>query len=65
MNGNLPFAKIQNMIDAYLKLSKNSNFKVSAASFDGLRNVIKYYHHDLLKTGKINVILDVIIPKLK
>lgn len=65
LNGNLQFSKIQNMIEVYLKLSKNTNFKIAAASFDSLRNVIKYYFNDLLKTGKINNILGAILPKLK
>jgi hypothetical protein len=54
INGSLSYDKILKMLDVYIKMSKNNNFKVVAASFDGLRNVLKRYHIDLLKSGKIN-----------
>lgn len=54
LGGNLPYDKTQSIIDVYLKMTINSNFKVVAASFDALRNVIKNYHDELLKSGKIH-----------
>lgn len=53
------------MIDVYIKMSQNQNFKIVAASFDGIRNVTKNYHLNLLKSGKINQILGTLIPKLE
>ncbi len=44
---------------------KNNNFKIVAASFEGLRNIIKCYHDDLLKSGKIDEILNAVLGKLK
>ncbi len=44
INGSLPYEKVLKMIDVYIKMTKNNNFKVVAASFDGLRNVLKRYH---------------------
>ncbi len=46
-------------------MCKSNNFKVAAASFDGIRNSIKHYHDRILKSGKINEILNILIPKLK
>lgn len=54
IKGSLSYEKISGILDAYLKMTKSNNFKVTAASFDGIRNVLKHYHNDLLKTGKIN-----------
>jgi len=65
INGSLPYEKIASIVESYLKLAKSNNFKVAAASFDGLRNVIKYYHNDIVKSGKINEILNNLLPKLK
>lgn len=45
-------------------MTANSNFKVVAASFDAIRNIIKNYHEDLFKSGKINEILREIYKKL-
>lgn len=65
INGSLPYEKIVPIIDVYLKMAKSNNFKVLAASFDGLRNVMKHYHKDLIKSGKINEILAILLPKFK
>jgi hypothetical protein len=43
------------MIDVYIKMTKNSNFKIVAASFDGLENTLNNYYKDLAKE-KINAI---------
>jgi hypothetical protein len=45
------------MIGVYIKMTKNTNFKIVAASFDGLRNALNNYHQDIIKTNKINEIL--------
>jgi hypothetical protein len=44
LNGNFPYAKTVSMIGVYIKMTKNNNFKIIAASFDGIRGVIKFYH---------------------
>lgn len=65
INGSLPYNKVQKVIDLYIKMIKNNNFKIVAASFEGLRNIIKCYHDDLLKSGKIDEILNAVLGKLK
>ena len=65
INGSLPYQKIQKIIDMYIRMAKNNNFKIVAARFEGIRNVINCYHGDLLKSGKIDEILGVVLSKLK
>lgn len=65
INGSLPYEKVIDITDVYLKMAKSPNFKVLAASLDGLRNVLRHYYNDLIKSGKINDILNVIVPKFK
>jgi hypothetical protein len=65
INGSLPYDKITSITDVYLRMTKGPNFKVLAASLDGLRNVLRHYFNELIKSGKINEILNIVVPKLK
>ena len=48
INGSLPYEKVLKMIDVYIKMTKNNNFKVVAASFDGLRNDLNLANDGLI-----------------
>lgn len=54
LNGHFPYNKTVAMIDVYIKMTKSNNFKIVAASFDGIRGVIKFYHEELIASKKID-----------
>lgn len=43
MPAELPIERIEQMINLYLKYTKNPNLKVSSTSFSGLRTIEKIY----------------------
>ena len=65
MTESLPFQKVEQLIHVYLKHVKDKNMKVAATSFSGLRALEKVYGESLVRQGKFQPILDVILQKMK